>query len=366
MSMKAVILVGGKATRLEPLTSNTPKAMVPVLNTPFLEYVIRHLSRHGIKEIILAQGHLAQPIESYLGDGRQIGLRLYYSIEDTPLGTAGAVKNAERYLDDSFVVLNGDVFTDLDITAMIDLHRERKAKVTIALTPVDDPTPYGLVETGTANRVTRFVEKPSPGEITTNMINAGTYILEPEILAQIPTQKSVSLERETFPRLLAAREPFYAYSSDAYWLDIGTPEKYLQVHRDLLGGKSKLYSPASDKGVLIGEKSKVHRTAQIQGPVMVGANCSIGPRVKLTGPVVIGPGAVILEDSVIEESVIWRNVRMGPKAMVKSSILADNCHLEANSVVAGAVLGDDVVVERDGRVEPGGRIWPGTRVTAKV
>jgi mannose-1-phosphate guanylyltransferase len=364
--MKAVILVGGKATRLLPLTINTPKAMVPVMNTPFLEHVLRHLSRHGIKEVILAQGHLAQPIEGYLGDGRQIGVRLYYSVEDAPLGTAGAIKNAEKYLDDSFIVLNGDIFTDLDITAMIDLHRERKAKVTIALTPVDDPTLYGLVETSTASRVTRFVEKPSPGEITTNMINAGIYILEPEILAQIPAQTSVSIERETFPRLLARDEPVYAYSSAAYWLDIGTPEKYLQVHRDLLGGKSKLYSPSSNKGVIIGEKSEVHRTAQIQGPVMVGANCSIGPCVELTGPVVIGPGGTILEDSIIEQSVIWRNVGMGPKATVKSSILADNCHLEANSAVEGAVLGDDVVVEKGGRVEPGGRIWPGTRVMAQA
>ena len=365
--MKAVILAGGKATRLLPLTCNTPKAMVLVLNTPFLEYVLRHLSRHGIKEAILALSQSqGQPIESYLGDGRQIGVRLYYSIEDTPLGTAGALKNAERYLDDSFVVLNGDVFTDLDITAMINLHRERKAKVTIALTPVDDPTPYGLVETSTANRVTRFVEKPSPGEIVTKMINAGIYILEPEVLALIPAQKSVSLEREIFPRLLAEREPFYAYSSDAYWLDIGTPEKYFQVHQDLLGGKSKLYGLASDKGVLIGEGSEVHRTAQIQGPVLVGANCSIGPRVKLIGPVVIGPGGTILEGSAIEQSVIWRNARMGPEATVKSSILADNCHLEANSVVEGAVLGDDVVVERGSRLEPGSHVWPGTRVAAKA
>jgi len=364
--MKAVILVGGQATRLLPLTCNTPKAMVPVLNTPFLEYVLRHLNRHGIKEVILAQGHLAQPIESYLGDGRQIGVRLYYSIEDTPLGTAGAIKNAERYLDDSFVALNGDIFTDLDITAMIDFHRQRKAKATIALTPVDDPTPYGLVETSAASRVTRFVEKPSPGEITTNMINAGAYILEPEILAQIPAQINVSIERETFPRLLAKGEPIYAYSSDAYWLEIGTPEKYFQVHRDLLGGKSKLYRPASDKGVLIGEKSEVHRSAQIQGPVMVGANCSIGPRVKLTGPVVIGPGGTILEDSVMEQSVIWRNVRIGPKATVKSSILADNCRLDKSAVVAESVLGDNVTVEKNGRVEPGSRVWPGTRVPANA
>ena len=157
--MKAVILVGGKATRLLPLTCNTPKAALPVLNTPFLEYVIQHLSRHQVKDLILAQGHLAQPIEGYLGDGSQFGVKLSYVVEDTPLGTAGAIKNAERYLDETFIVLNGDIFTDLDITAMIDFHRERKAEATIAVAAVDDPTSYGLIEADPEGRITRSLEK---------------------------------------------------------------------------------------------------------------------------------------------------------------------------------------------------------------
>ena len=320
--MKALILVGGEATRLRPLTCNIPKAMVPVLNTPFLEYVIRYLISHQVRDIILAQGHQAQPIEGYLGNGSQLGVRLYYSIEDTPLGTAGAVKNAERYLDETFLVLNGDIFTDLDITAMIDFHREKRAKLTIASTPVDDPTAYGLIETDAEDRITRFLEKPSPNEITTNMINAGTYVLEPDVLAQIPPQTAVSIERETFPQLLAREEPVYAYSSSAYWIDVGNPEKYLQLHKDLLSGKCSHYAVATGEKVLIGEHCDIHPTAQIKGPAVIGSDCSIGRKVKLTGPVVIGNGCTVLEDSVIEESVIWDKVQIGQRDNLKNCIVA--------------------------------------------
>jgi len=363
--MKAVILVGGEATRLRPLTSNTPKAMMPVLNTPFLEHVIHHLSRYQINDIILAQGHLAQPIESYFGDGSQFGVKLSYVLEDTPRGTAGAVKNAERYLDETFLVLNGDIFTDLDITAMIDFHRERKAEATIALTPVDDPTSYGLIETNAQGRITRFLEKPGWSEVLqgrTNMINAGTYILEPGVLAQIPPQTKVSIERETFPLLLAQGEPVYAYSSSAYWIDVGTPERYHQLHRDLLSGKSRQYALAPGEEVLIGEQSNIHPTALIKGPAVIGANCSIGPRAKLTGPVVIGDGCTILEDSIIEESIIWRNARLGPRVSLKNSILADNCCLDTGSICEESVLGDGVTVVSNCKLEPGSRIQPGETV----
>ena len=273
--MKAVILVGGKATRLLPLTCNIPKAIIPVLNIPFLVHVIQHLSRHQVKDIILAEGHLAQPIEGYLGDGSRLGVKLGYVVEDAPRGTAGAIKNAEKYLDKTFLVLNGDIITDLNITAMIDFHRENRAKATIALAPVDDPTSYGLIETGTEGRVTRFLEKPGWDEVTTNMINAGTYVLEPDVLTEIPPDTVVSIERQTFPQLLAGGEPIYAYSSPAYWIDIGTPEKYLQLHRDLLNGKCRQYGTGAPDEVVVGEQSDIHPTAQIKGPVVIGANCSI-------------------------------------------------------------------------------------------
>ena len=363
--MKAVILAGGQATRLLPLTCNTPKAMLPVLNIPFLEHVLRYLSKHRVKDIILAQGYLAQPIESYLGDGSQLGVKLNYVVEDTPLGTAGAVKNTEKYLDETFLVLNGDIFTDLDITAMIGHHLERKAKATIALTPVDDPTSYGLVETEARDRITQFLEKPSRSQVTTNMVNAGTYVLEPEILAQIPPQTKVSIEREVFPLLLEQGKPVYAYPSSVYWIDTGTPEKYLRLHRDLLNGKSNQYAAASPEEVVIGEQSYIHPTARIKGPVIIGNNCTIGRNTRLTGPVVIGSGCTILEDTVIEGSIIWRNTQLGQRINLRNSIIADNCRLTADNTIEDSILSDNVTIARGCNLEPGSKIWPGTTVEGK-
>lgn len=355
--MKALILVGGKATRLEPLTINTPKAMVPVLNIPFLEYVICHLRSYQIKDIILAQGHLAQPIESCLGDGRQFDVRLYYSIEDSPLGSAGAAKYAEKYLNETFLVLNGDIFADLDFTAMIDLHRKRKAKATIAVTPVDDPTSYGLVEVFTQGRVKRFIEKPKREEVTTNMINAGAWLVEPEVLSQIPTKTQFSFERNLFPRLLADGEPVYAYPSSGYWMDVGTPETYLRLHRDLLSGKSGQYTPT--QGLVIGKQSALHPTVKITGRVVIGANCFVGRGVKLIGPVVIGTGCTILENSVIENSIIWHDTHLGVGVNLKDCIVANNCRLGANSGAEGVVLGDNVTMVTNFKLKPGSKIWPG-------
>ena len=361
--MKAIILIGGEATRLRPLTCNIPKAMVPVLNTPFLEHVIGHLSQHQVKEIILALSHSQEFIQSYFGDGSQFGVRLNYTIEDTPLGTAGAVKNAEKYLDETFLVLNGDIFTDLDITAMIQLHRDRKAEVTIALTPVDDPTSYGLVETNAQSRITRFLEKPKPSEITTNLINAGTYILEADVLTHIPPQVNFSFERELFPLLLGRGELVFAYPSPAYWIDIGTPEKYLQLHRDLLSGKSSRHTPPTER--LVGKQSQIHPTARIKGPVVIGDNCTIGQQVKLSGPVVIGSGGTIQSGAIIEDSVIWHNVEIGQRAVVRNSIIANNCHLYPDCrITDGSLLSDNVIVNSGCQLKPASKIWPGTLVEA--
>jgi mannose-1-phosphate guanylyltransferase len=357
--MKAVILVGGLATRLRPLTINTPKAMVPVLNIPFLEYVIRRLSRHNVREVVLALSHLSQPIEDYFGTGSRFGIRLNYVLEETPLGTAGAVKNAEEFLGDTFLVLNGDIFTDLDITAMVDFHVNRRAKATIALTPVADPTSYGLIETDTQGRVTRFLEKPSWEQVTTNMINAGTYVLEPDVMSRVPSQTNFSFERELFPPLLEQGEPIYAYPSSTYWMDIGTAEKYSQLNRDLLSGSSNQYSFTTINKVIIGEQSRTHPKAQITGPTVIGSNCSIGKGAELIGPLVAGPGCILSENSVIKKSILWHDVRIEPEAKVSNSIIANNCHLGAGSVVVDSVLGDNVTIASGYSLEPGSQIWPG-------
>ena len=361
--MKAVILVGGLGTRLRPLSINMPKAMMPVINTPFLEYVIRRLSRHNIKQVILAISHLPQPIKDYLGTGSRFGIRLNYILEETPLGTAGPVKNAEKLLDEAFLVLNGDIFTDLDLTAMMDLHNQRESKITIALTPVDNPTSYGLIETDTQGRVSRFLEKPSWEQVTTNMINAGTYILEPDVLASIPPQTNFSFERQVFPPLLERGEPIYAFPSSCYWMDIGTPEKYHRLNRDLLSGRSNQYSFNSSNRVLIGEQGNSHPTAHITGPAVVGNNCNIGQEVRLSGPLVIGSDCQILEETIVEDSIIWDAVETGPKTIVRRSIIANNCRLGAGSVIEDTVISDNVTIAAGYKTKPGSKIWPDTLVS---
>ena len=342
--MKAVILVGGLGTRLRPLTIKTPKAMVPVLNKPFLEYVIRRLSRHNVTKTILTLNYLPRPIEDHFGDGGNFGLELIYVMEETALGTAGAVKNSQQYLDETFLVLNGDIFTDLDLTAMMDFHRRKKSKATIALTPVDDPTSYGLIETDAQSRVTRFLEKPTWDQVTTNMINAGTYVLEPEILSYTPAETVSSFERQLFPMLLERDEPMYAYPSPCYWIDIGTPEKYLRLNNDLLSGQSNQYHPKSDNRIIVAGGSEVHPGAQIAGPAVIGSGCKI------------------MERAVIEASVIWNGVEIGPGAVVSESIIADNCQLGAGSISRKAVLGDGVSIAAGYKLEPGSRIQPGNSV----
>jgi len=361
--MKAVILVGGEGTRLRPLTCNIYKAMVPVLNKPFLEHMIHYLRGHGVDDIVLALCHLPEHIKDYFADGSKFGVKLSYVIEESPLGTAGAVKNAESYLDDLFFVFNGDILTDIDLRAMLSFHRERKAKATIALTPVEDPTFYGVAETDLQGKVNRFVEKPSRGEATTNLINAGIYILDQEILQDIPTNTPSMFERHLFPALLAKGVPIYGFPSHAYWIDIGTPEKYLQMHHDLLQGKSTatLCSQIRDKE--ISRQALIHPTAEIAGSVIIGNGCSIGPGVRIEGPAVIGEGSKILDQAKIEGAVLWRNVQIGKQATLKDCIIGDNSFIGDGSFIAhGSVIGDNVIITQGSQLSPGTKIWPDTRI----
>lgn len=351
--MKAVILVGGEGTRLRPLTCNTPKAVVPVLNHPFLEHLLVYLKQHGITDIILAMGYNPEPIQKCLGDGAQLGIRLTYLVEQSPLGTAGAVKNAEALLDETFLVFNGDVLTEIDLTAMIQHHREIKPRVTIALTPVDNPSAYGVVETDARSMVRRFVEKPKPGQATTNMINAGIYILEPDVLSLIPPATRFMFEHSVFPQLISAGAPVLGYPSDAYWIDIGTPEKYLQVHDDLL-------HEWGDE-VRIEGKSNIHPAAQLTGPVLVGEGCTIAAGARIRGPSALGDRCIIGKDAMVEGSVLWDGVRIGDGSSIRRSLIA-SCSRVENGQLDGCVLGDNIAVKKDSRVLPGSRIWPDGRI----
>jgi mannose-1-phosphate guanylyltransferase len=297
-------------------------------------------------------------MDDYFQDGSRFGIKLTYALENSPMGTAGAVKNAEQYLNNQFLVLNGDIFTDLNITAMLQFHKDRKAKVTIALTPVEDPTAYGLIETFSDGKVRRFIEKPSWDQVTTDMINAGTYIIEKDVLSKIPPQTNFSFERQLFPLLLEQGEPIYGYSSSDYWIDIGTPDKYLQLHRDLMRGAVNGYTLVQGKVVKIGQGCNIHPNTQVIGPVVIGDNCTISKGVKIFGPVVIGKNNNIGEDTVIESSIIWGNNQFNTRVNLKESLVANNCCLDMNSFADKSVLGDNVIISKNTRLGPGSRIWP--------
>jgi mannose-1-phosphate guanylyltransferase len=363
--MQALLLVGGEGTRLRPLTCKTLKAMVPILNRPFLEHLFSYLARHGVDDIVLTLCYMPDRIESYFGRGGSHGVKLTYVMEESPLGTAGAVKNAERYLQERFFVFNGDIFTDLDLGAMMAFHRERGAKATIALTPVEDPSAYGVVETDSDRRVKRFVEKPKRGEATTNLINAGTYILEREVLQGVPPNTRFMFEHHLFPGLLQNDQLVYGYPSDAYWIDIGTPQKYCQVQYDLLQGRgqSSLCSPAKDGRPGFGARSSLHATASVEGAVVVGDDCSIGPHARIRGPVVMGSNCRVLDGAAIEGSVIWNNVTVGRNAWLEGCIVGSNSSIgEGCSVGRGVVIGEGVTVGDGIRLEPGRKVWPDNSV----
>jgi len=350
--MQALILVGGEATRLRPLTCNMPKAMVPVCNRPFLEHVIGYLGKHDVRDVVLAQGHLPQLMVDYFGDGSRFDSKLTHALEAKPMNTAGAVKNAESFLKGRFYVLNGDIFTDLDISEMLKFHIARRASVTIALTAVDNPTAYGLIETDQNGRVKRFLEKPTPEQVTTNMINAGTYILEPHILNDIPAQTNYSFERQLFPKLLARGEPVYAFVSSGYWIDIGTPEKYFQLHSDLLSGTIR------GNNLIEGKKIHIDPGAHLEGQVLLGDKCIISRGARISGPVVMGSGTSIAEDSVIQKSIMWQNVRIGPKVAMDNCLIANDCEFEESSSAEKSVLGDHIRISRNTRLGTNSRIWP--------
>jgi len=355
--MKAVILVGGEGTRLRPLTWNTPKAIVPILNRPFLEHLIHYLKKHGITEVILAMGYLPDPIQDRLGDGSQLGARVRYVMEDSPLGTAGAVKNAEPFLDGPFVVFNGDILTEIDLTAMIKRHQEKKPKASIALTPVDNPTIYGVVETDARGMVRRFVEKPGWDKVTTNMINAGIYILEPEILAQIPASTRSMFERDIFPSLLDTGEPILGYPSDTYWIDIGTPEKYLKAHHDLLLNQG-------DGHVRTEGKSQIHQAAKIEGPVLIAEGCAIAENAKIKGPAVLGPRCRVDNGAIVEGGILWDRVNVGKMAELKNCVVGSGSDIQEGCYIPeGCVLGENVRVEPGLKMANATRVEPDTRLS---
>ena len=345
--MRAVILVGGEGTRLRPLTYTVPKQMLPVVEVPIIERVVGHLVAHGVTEVVLSLGYRPDAFTAAYPDGRCAGASLTYVVEATPLDTAGAIRfaAAEAGVDDTFLVLNGDVLTDLDLTALVRFHRERRGEATIALAPVADPSAFGVVVTAADGRVEAFIEKPAPGTAPTNLINAGTYVLEPAVLGRIAASGRVNIERETFPALVADGG-LYALPSDAYWLDVGTPERYVQASIDFLDGSRP--GPAVDGARAVATGSWAMEEAVVDGRTVasfVGARATVasGGAVEYS---VVGRGAVVADAAVVQRSVLLAGARVEDGAQVSESVIGPGAVVEKGAAVVGwTVVGADAVVE---------------------
>jgi mannose-1-phosphate guanylyltransferase len=356
--MQAVILVGGEGTRLRPLTSTVPKPVVPLVDRPFISFMLDWLTRHGIDDVIMSCGFLATSVRNVLGDGSGLGIRLRFVEEPDPRGTAGALKFAEPMLDERFLMLNGDVLTDIDLSAQIAQHESSGATATLALVPVADPSAYGLVHLCEDRSVRDFVEKPSPDAVDTNLISAGAYVLERSILELVPPDRNVSIEREVWPRLIGAG--LYGFPSESYWLDIGSPERYLQGTFDILEGN--VMTPVTER--LGADWLAIDAGASVEGrvipPAVLERGVRIAPGAHVGSLVVLGEDVSIGAGASVERAVILRGAEIGENCTLRDCIVAGGCRIAANTkITGGAVLGEGVTVGADNVIAHGARIFPG-------
>lgn len=340
--MKAILLAGGMGTRLRPLTAHTPKPIVPIFNRPFLMYQLDQLRQvPEITEVILSLNYQPRRIEETFGDGEELGIKISYAVEPQPLGTGGAIKFAAQGVEDSVIVLNGDVLQQIDLQAVIARHRETQAKATIVLTPVDNPSAYGLVETDAQGHVQRFLEKPGQDEITVNTINAGIYVLEPDTLDRIPANEAYSIERQYFPSLVANGETFVAYVNEGYWIDIGTPEKYRQVHRDIMDGRYHAAPFLERAGGVVDLGARIERDVHIQGPCFLDEGVVVKSGARIGPYAVLGRQVQVDEQAHVRDSVLWASTVVGAEAVVEGALVGRNSHIGRSSVVGeGRLLGD--------------------------
>ncbi len=356
--MQALILAGGEGTRLRPLTSTVPKPVVPLVDRPFIAFRIDWLREHGVDDIVMSCGHLASGVRNVLGDGEAFGIRLRYVEEPRPLGTGGALKFAEQLLDERFLMLNGDVLTDLDVSGQLEQHERTGATATLALTPVDDPTAYGLVRINDDCAVTEFVEKPSPDQIDTRNISAGVYVLERAVLEMLEAGEPASIERDVFPRLVG--DGLYGCVSRGYWLDIGTPERYLQGTFDILEGSvGTQVAERMGAGYLCIEQG-VESQGRIVPSALVESGCRIGEGARIGGRAVLEHGVSVGENTTIEGSVVMRGAEIGANCTLRGCIVAGGVRIGDNCLVDGmSVLGEGVTIGAGNVVSNGARVFPG-------
>jgi len=359
--VKAVVMAGGEGTRLRPLTSNQPKPMVPVAGKPCMEHILELVRRHGITSAVATLAYMPQVISGYFGEGSHLGIELDYSVEEVPAGTAGSVKLLEHYLDETFLVVSGDALTDMDLTSLIEFHRYKGAAATLALKRVPDPLEFGVVITAEDGRIERFLEKPSWGEVFSDTINTGIYVLEPEVLAEIPAEVAHDFSKELFPRLLEAGVPLYGFVTEGYWQDIGNLTQYHETNRDALDGKVKLEMPGVRlrENVWVGEGSLVEQVERIEGPAVIGNYCALDETATIGRYTVLGNNVIVKEQAEVEFSVIDSNSYLGPRTQVRGALVGKNCEIRAHATVSeGAVIGDECSIGEQSTIAPHVRVYP--------
>jgi mannose-1-phosphate guanylyltransferase / phosphomannomutase len=359
--MKAVVMAGGEGTRLRPLTSNQPKPMVSIVGKPCMEHILELLREHGMTEVIVTVAFLPQAIRGYFGDGESLGLEIGYSVEESPLGTAGSVRLAARQLNETFLVISGDALCDVDLSALVAFHEERGAAVTIGLKSVDNPLEFGIVVTDEEGRIERFLEKPSWGQVFSDTINTGIYVLEPEVLRHVPSDRPFDFSKELFPYLLEMGRPLYGYVMDGYWQDIGNLDQFRQANFDALDESVRLNLPGIRirGNVWLGEGVEVADLEQIEGPAFVGNYCRIAPGATAGPYSVLSNSVTLRERTRTTRSVIDASTHIGRSSLVEGAIIGRSCDIRAHvRIHEGVAVGDEVTIGAETVVMPGVRIYP--------
>jgi len=354
-------MAGGEGTRLRPLTSNQPKPMVPIVGKPCMEHILELLKRHGLEDVIVTVAFLPQAIRSYFGSGESLGIDIAYSVEESPLGTAGSVRLAAGRLDDTFLVISGDALCDVDLTRLVDFHREKRASVTIGLKAVDNPLEFGIVVTDDEGRVERFLEKPSWGQVFSDTINTGIYVLEPEVLKHVPTDRPYDFSKELFPLLLEMGRPIYGCVLDGYWQDIGNLDQYRQANFDALDERVRLnVGGIRIRGnVWMGDGVDVYDLEALEGPVYIGNYCRISPHATIGPYSVLSTSVTVRERARTSHSIVDASTYIGRSTVVEGAIVGRSCDLRAHvRVHEGVAIGDEVTIGAESVIMPGVRIYP--------
>ncbi len=366
--MKAVVMAGGEGTRLRPMTTGLPKPLLPVVNSPIMEHVLRLLRRHAITETVVTVQFLAALVRNYFGDGAELGMSLSYATEERPLGTAGSVRNARSALrDEPFLVISGDALTDADLSGLAEFHRRSGAAVTVALKRVSDPLDFGMVITDENMAIQRFLEKPSWGQVFSDTVNTGIYVVDPEVLDRVPPGQVVDWAADVFPQLLAAGAPLYGWLLDGYWEDVGTPESYLRVHADALNRQVDIEIDGFEvaPNVWLGEGAEVDPDAVLKGPVYVGRDCRIEAGVELREFTTLGDNVTVKSGAFLHRAVLHDNCFVGPQANLRGCVLGTNTAvMRAARVEEGAVVGDGCVIEEHAYLSSGVKVYPAKTIEA--